>query len=190
MTKAFDSLHPALMVNKFKAYGFSEEALCLIRSYFTDRQNRFKLDSEMSCWRDTIRGCPQGLSFGPLMWNIFQNDLTLLINSSPSNLNLFLYADDHQLFVTGNSIQVVEQSLDEGGHAISRWYTDNFLIGNHEKYNTMLIGKKNNDEQSISVDSDGETLHLYPHLNYEGLLSIISLNLVHILVLFVRRLAE
>ena len=51
------------------------------------------------------------------MWNIFQNDLALLINSSPSNLNLSMYADDHQLFVTGNSIQKVEQSLnqDEGG---------------------------------------------------------------------------
>ena len=111
ITKAFDSLHPALMVNKFKAYGFSEEALCLIRSYFANRQNRVKLDPVMSCWRDIIRGCPQGSSYEPLMWNIFQNDLTLLINSSPRNLNLSMYDDDHQLFVTGNSIQDVEQSL-------------------------------------------------------------------------------
>ena len=168
MTKACDSLHPALMVNKFKAYGFWEEVLCLIRSYFTNRQNRVKLDSVMSYWRDTIRGCPQGSSFGPLMWNIFQNDLTLLINSSPSNLNLSMYADDHQLFVAGNSIQEVEQSLNEGGQGISRWYTDNFLMRNHDKYNTMLIGRKNNDEQSISVDIDGENITSVPALKLLG----------------------
>ena len=57
----------------------AQEALCLIRlyirSYFANRKNGDKLDSVMSCWRDTVRGCPQGSSFGPLMWNIFQNDL-------------------------------------------------------------------------------------------------------------------
>lgn len=45
MTKPFESLLPALMINKFKANGFLEEALCLIRSYFANRQNRVKLDS-------------------------------------------------------------------------------------------------------------------------------------------------
>ena len=33
MSKAFDSLHPSLMINKLKAYGFSEESLSLMRSY-------------------------------------------------------------------------------------------------------------------------------------------------------------
>ena len=45
MTKPFESLLPALMIIKFKANGFLEEALWLIRSYFTNRQNRVKLDS-------------------------------------------------------------------------------------------------------------------------------------------------
>ena len=35
MSKAFDSLHPALMIMKLKAYGFSEGSLNLMRSYFT-----------------------------------------------------------------------------------------------------------------------------------------------------------
>ena len=37
MSKAFDSLHPSLMINKLKAYGFSEESLSLMRSYLTTR---------------------------------------------------------------------------------------------------------------------------------------------------------
>ena len=34
MSKALDSLHPSLMINKLKAYGFSEESLSLMRSFF------------------------------------------------------------------------------------------------------------------------------------------------------------
>lgn len=34
MSKAFDSLHPSLMINKLKTYGFSEESLSLMRSFF------------------------------------------------------------------------------------------------------------------------------------------------------------
>ena len=73
MSKPFDSLHPSLVINKLKAYGFSEESLSLImmRSYFTNRQNRVKLNGVTSSWKDAVRGCPQGSSFGPLLWNIF-----------------------------------------------------------------------------------------------------------------------
>ena len=35
----------------------------------------------MSDWPKTERGCPQESNFGPLMWNIFQNDLTYNIQT-------------------------------------------------------------------------------------------------------------
>ena len=97
MSKAFDSLHPSLMINKLKAYGFSEESLSLIRSYFSNRQNRVKLIGVTSSWKDAVRGSPQGSSFGPLLWNIFQNDMMYVVN----NASLSMYADDHQLYVKG-----------------------------------------------------------------------------------------
>lgn len=49
---------------KLNAYGFAEGPLKLIRSYFTSRKNRVKLDSVVSDWKE-------GSSFGPLLWNIF-----------------------------------------------------------------------------------------------------------------------
>jgi len=39
MSKAFDSLHPPLMLSKLRAYGFSGHALRQLRSYFTERKN-------------------------------------------------------------------------------------------------------------------------------------------------------
>ena len=95
MSKPFDSLRSALLINKLKAFGVSEEPLGLMKSHFINRQNRVKLNGTTSIWKDFVRGCSQGTSFGPLLWNIYHNDLTYLVN----NTNLSVYADDHQLYV-------------------------------------------------------------------------------------------
>ena len=56
-----------------------ETTLHLLRSYFSHRQGRVKLGSVISQWKNIIRGCPQGSTFGPLLWNSFQNDLACLL---------------------------------------------------------------------------------------------------------------
>ena len=95
MSKAFDSLYRPLLINKLKAYGFSNNSLALIRSHFTNRKNRVRNNQETtSDWHATTRGCLQGSAFGPLLWNVFQNDLLF----STDENRLFMYADDHQLF--------------------------------------------------------------------------------------------
>ena len=78
MSKAFDSLYPPLIVKKLEAYNFSESSLKLLRSYCNSRMNRAKIVSVTSTWKPLERGCPQGSNFGPLLWNIFQNDLIII----------------------------------------------------------------------------------------------------------------
>ena len=76
MSKAFDSLHPPLMLCKLKAYGFQDRALDLLRSYLCSRLGRVRIGSVTRSWRNVERGCPQGSVLGPLLWNTFQNDLS------------------------------------------------------------------------------------------------------------------
>ena len=137
-----------------------------MRSYFSNRQNRVKLNGVTSNWKDAVRGCPQGSSFGPLLWNIFQNDMTYIVNDA----SLSMYADDHQLYVKGYSVDCVEQLLTNGGHTISKWYKDNFLKGNYDKYNVMLLGKKNKteDSSSINVKIDEQIIKSSPDLKLLG----------------------
>jgi len=119
VSRAFDSLHAPLLINKLRAYGFSNDSLALMRSYFTNRKNRVRISQETTSDRyATARGCPQGSAFGPLLWNVFQNDLHLATDEN----RLFMYADDHQLFSVAKTTNEAESILTEEGNSISEWY--------------------------------------------------------------------
>ena len=120
MSKAFDSLHPSLMIKKLEAYGFCQASLQLMRSFFSERFNRVKLNGKISTWKHVKMGCPQESSFGPLLWNIFQNVWIYEVNDD----SLYMYADDHL-------VKEVELA--------SSWYKENLLQTNTKKYQILTI---------------------------------------------------
>jgi len=135
MSKAFDSLHPPLLLSKLKAYGFKDGLIQLLKSYLSERYNRFKMGNQVSSYRFVNRGCSQGSALGPLIWNIFQNDLSLCIATRPS-----MYADDHQIYHSGHDLVEVTSKLSESADQATKWYESNLLAGNLKKYQTLNIG--------------------------------------------------
>ena len=77
LSKAFDSVCHGLLVAKLRAYGFTDQALELMRNYLQDRRQRIKLDSIYSDWKPLKVGVPQGSLLGPLHSNICINNLNL-----------------------------------------------------------------------------------------------------------------
>ena len=137
MSKAFDSMYYPLMQAKLKAYGTVDHSLDLIRSYFTNRFGRVKLENSTSSWKQVTRGCPQGSAFELLLWNLFQNDHT-----SPIKSNICMYADDHQFYDTHKKVSVIQRNLQDCATEATAWYDMNLSKGNFLRCGTMIIGKK------------------------------------------------
>ena len=103
LSKAVDSLHPLLLLAKPSSYGFTDEDIGLLGSYFSEWTNSVRIGTETSSeWKEMFRGCLEGSNFWPPSFNVFQNDL--LYNNGKSSIKM--YADDHEKYVTRGKMTI------------------------------------------------------------------------------------
>ena len=97
LSKAFDTINHDLLIAKLKAYGFSKEALKLMRSYLKNWKQKVQINDKFSSDRDVIAGVPQGSIDDPLLFDLFINDLVIFtVQCTLSN-----YVDDNNLSISG-----------------------------------------------------------------------------------------
>ena len=154
LSKAFDSLPHGLLIAKLAAYGFNLPSCTLIASYLFNRHQRVKLSTTRSEWNPISKGVPQGSILGPLLFNIFINDIFFL----DSNGLLFNYADDNCLSYAGNNVELIEKSLTSDIDTLRKWFKENSLEANPVKFQSMLISSRDKTDLKLDVSVDGTML--------------------------------
>ena len=163
LSKAFDCLPHGLLIAKLHAYGFSESSCELLASYLTDRNQRVKIGNTRSDWLPLSKGVPQGSILGPLLFNVFMNDLFYFIE----RCLLYNYADDNFLSKAARHINELLLDLKHDSKITTTWFRDNGMQANPSKFQFMVASSKDIGEIKISID-ENTTLTSEPHIKALG----------------------
>ena len=82
LSKTFDTLYHNLLLAKLNANGFSSNAKKFVQNYLLERFQRVNINNNFSEWCKILFGVRQGSILGPLLFNIFINDVFYFIQNA------------------------------------------------------------------------------------------------------------
>ena len=133
--RAFDSVSHPKLIHKLLSYGIKGNLLLFIQDFLSSRFQSVKIGSSISSAVPVISGVPQGSILGPLLFNIYINDITDLF----SNVTIKLYADDIKLYTIlsyPSALSDFQNHLD----IISTWSTTWQIEISYSKCSTITLG--------------------------------------------------
>ena len=106
LSKTNDCLRHDLLIAKLEAHGLGSHNPFF--AYLTFRKQRTKVGSAYRKWSKIRRGIPQGAILGPIMFNIFINDIFIIIIEQPDICN---FSDDNTLHSCGEWLTKIKENL-------------------------------------------------------------------------------
>ena len=143
----------------------------LICSYLRRKKQRTQINNNFSSEKKVIAEVPEGSIDGPLLFNLFINDLIFFITTFLSN-----YAHDNSLYNTCKDLELVKLVLVNNFRAVAEWFYENFMILNPNESYYMCIGKNIESDiftfKNVCLENCKEEVHL--GITIDNKLTIIS----------------
>ena len=135
-TKAFDRVSHNILISKLQTLGIQGNLLEWLSSYLTGRTQTVRVQGFLSKEIKVPSGVPQGSHLGPLLFNIYVNDIATCFVFS-----LFLmFADDLKLYIkikNNEDCIKLQADLDR----LSHWCDTNGMELNVKKCHLMVFGR-------------------------------------------------
>ena len=137
-------LNHDLLIAKLHAYNFDENSLKMTYNYLSERKQRTRINNIFSEEETLLSGVPQGSILGPLLFNIYMNDIFLFI----PGINIANYADDTTPHATSETVDSLVQILEDSTNNIINWFRSNYMKSNEDK-NHLIITNCDNATATI-----------------------------------------
>ena len=118
LSKAFDTVNHVIYYDKIERYGILGSALDWIRSYFSKRKQYVECNGHRPLRNKISFGVPQGSILGLLFFVLYCNDT----NNASNLLNLTLFADDTNVFMSHKYLNYLSDMLNLEMDKLSIWF--------------------------------------------------------------------
>ncbi len=170
LSKAFDTLNHTILLDKLEHYGIRGIAKKLLQSYLCNRTQFVQIKDTKSTIITLNIGVPQGSVLGPLLFNIYINDM----KQSTNKFDCIHYADDTTLISTINyfskSKKDISAAIDEELSKVNAWLLAQKLCLNISKTRCMLFHMPQKKVPPLTLSINNIAIENVKVFNYLGLM--------------------
>lgn len=132
LSKAFDSIHHQILLNKLKHYGLREPLNSWLKSFLLNRPAYTVVETISSPRILYNAGVPQGGVLSPTLYSLYTNDILSFLSSTA-----ILYADDTTAIISASNINILKNNIITAFKQLVEYFHLNLLLVNPSK--TQLI---------------------------------------------------
>lgn len=137
LRKAFDTIDHVILLRKLYYMGFREPVNNYLKSYLNGRKQHVQVENFESDNLTITKGVPQGSVLGPLLFNLYINDIVSVVDAE-----VVLFADDAAFIISAPTLPDMYDKIKQLFSVLNEYLTLNKLVPNLGKSKLMYFSSR------------------------------------------------